>query len=408
MVALGELIAPDLNAIPVLEASDPRLLERAGKQGRVRDAVLVGLGAVRANPHRAGAVLQDHFRAATWLHSAERRFASDAVRDILRWESLLDALVEDPGADEARFRRWLVAKGAEAIETDRPVAAALPDFETSAARFANLPPSMVAAVGRVYGHETAAVLLGLQGRAPVCLRVNARLAQRNEAAQRLASEGVDTVEGAWSPMSLIVVGRSAIEQTQTWKSGWIEVQDAASQCVVDATPRGTVLDLCAGGGGKSLALAARGDRVIASDSRPMALRELQRRAQRAGLAIEVVALDGLPRHVDVLLIDAPCTGMGTLRRHPELRLSWDDQTIPRHASQQRRLLRDALKRVSADVVVWATCSLLVEENEAVWTEEAPTWTGNWTRMDPAHHSTDGFCWGVFSRLDDAGVAAPAP
>jgi 16S rRNA (cytosine967-C5)-methyltransferase len=136
----------------------------------------------------------------------------------------------------------------------------------------------------------------------------------------------------------------------------VEVQDLGSQAIVDfmrVKPGDRVMDLCAGAGGKSLALAAMGARVRAWDIRPAALDELRKRADRAGLRIDI----GPPRgHYDIALVDAPCSGTGVLRRHPENRWKLHSPT-----DVQERLLRDATR--IAPRVVYATCALTLAENE---------------------------------------------
>jgi 16S rRNA (cytosine967-C5)-methyltransferase len=402
LVALVQLSAavrplPDPNRLD-LSASDERLLARAGRPGRLRAAVLDGLAAARRAPLAAAPVLRAHFRAATWLHSAERRFASDLVRDVLRWEQLLDGLVRDPGTDAARLRRLLSARGAAPTTSDLETAVRVPDPVASWARFASLPIAFVRSLWGTYGDATPVVVASLQGRAPLGLRVDLRRATREEAVALLARDGVVAVPGAHAQTALVVDERVQIGGTEAWRRGWIDVQDEASQAVVEALSDGDVLDLCAGAGGKALALAERGRAVVATDLRPDALRELARRADRARVAIRIVDPCDLPARADIVLVDAPCSGLGTLRRHPELRLGW---TTPlRSAAAQRDLIERVVPSVACDAVAWVTCSLLAEENEEI--VEAPHPGASWRRWDPAHHGTDGMTLGV-SRASVAGI-----
>jgi 16S rRNA (cytosine967-C5)-methyltransferase len=156
----------------------------------------------------------------------------------------------------------------------------------------------------------------------------------------------------------VLEGRTNVQLLDAWKSGHVEVQDLGSQAIVDFAFPGEgarVLDLCAGAGGKSLALAALGAQVQAWDVRSHALDELQKRAARARLPIRT----GPPKgRYDLVLVDAPCSGTGVLRRHPENRWKLRFPT-----EVQARLLHDA--RRLAPRVVYATCSLTRAENEAL-------------------------------------------
>lgn len=401
MVALVELTpAPD--CLPPFAPVDPRLLDRAQRPGRIRGAALEALAAARDRPAAAAPVLRAWFRRATWLHSGERRFASDLVYDVLRWERLLDDLVDDAPGDEARLRRLLVGFGASAGSSDRDRAPAIADPVDAWARYASLPPRFVASLARSLGPATAAVLSAMQRRAPLGLRVDLRKATRADVVAALAAEGVVARTGQHSATAVVVEGRIDVERSEPWRRGWVDVQDEASQCVVDAVPPGDVLDLCAGAGGKALAMAERGRRVVATDLRRSALEELGRRASRSGVALQIVAPDDLPRRIDVVLIDAPCSGLGTLRRHPELRLGWGRKGALAGFDTQRELLGGIGRHVRSGAVVWATCSLLAEENEQVADDVGRS--AKWTRWEPATHGTDGMTVGRIS--PDGRAAVP--
>ena len=149
-----------------------------------------------------------------------------------------------------------------------------------------------------------------------------------------------------------------------FQRGWFEVQDLGSQRVshfVDGAGR-TVLDLCAGAGGKALALAAAGAHVTATDVRTAALQELRRRAKRAGAVVRTVHRTAIG-HYDRVLVDAPCSGSGVWRRHPEYRWRLADG-VP--STLQSRLLAEGADAVApGGELVYATCSVFRAENEAV-------------------------------------------
>lgn len=217
-------------------------------------------------------------------------------------------------------------------------------------------------------------LPALLERAPLDLRVN-RL--RGEVADALAifPEAVPTPH---SPIGLRLPEGSRVEESDAWRSGLVEVQDEGSQLLClgcEAGPEMLVVDLCAGAGGKTLALAAEmADRglILASDSDRARLQRLRPRAERAGATIvetrlldpgrEIEALDDLRGKADLVLVDAPCSGTGTWRRNPETRWRISPDRLDRLVALQARLLDigTALLRPGGRLV-YAVCSLLAAE-----------------------------------------------
>ena len=193
---------------------------------------------------------------------------------------------------------------------------------------------------------------------------------------------------------LTVTGRANLLATKAFKSGLFEVQDASSQRLCEhlpIEPGMRVLDLCAGAGGKSLALAAKGAQVVATDIREKALRELGKRAERADADIQLEQ----PSTAQIVLVDAPCSGSGRLRRNPALRWGLTDGT---HIEIQRELLEAATKWVGAGgLLVYATCSLFQRENDH------PTPSG-WSTIEettlwPHIDHCDGFYWRLMRRTE---------
>ncbi|MEP0029291.1 RsmB/NOP family class I SAM-dependent RNA methyltransferase, partial [Qipengyuania citrea] len=212
------------------------------------------------------------------------------------------------------------------------------------------------------------------------------------------------------------------EQWDAFRAGAIEVQDTGSQlaCLaVAARPGETVVDLCAGGGGKTLALAAAMDnqgRLVASDTDRGRLSRLAPRAERAGATCietllldprrEMEALSGLAGQADAVLVDAPCSGTGTWRRNPEARWRLDEAELARLAELQAYLLDIAAQLIKpGGRVVYVTCSLLDEEGagqfEAFLARHPQLQPqamalplgqarGQGIRLAPAHDGTDGF------------------
>lgn len=287
---------------------------------------------IAENQSYAGPILSAALREFHALGSKERPIAGDVLTGMMRHERALTRLDADP------LQAWL--------RLCREGVPALDDPENAYAIAVSLPDWLAAEWWDRLGDDGAlAHARTLAERAPVTLRV---LREGYELPIRHRRVG----------NAIVLEERTNIQLLDAFKDGMVEVQDLGSQTIAErAFPGvgGTVLDLCAGAGGKSLALAAMGARVQAWDVRPGALRELERRARRCRLDIKIAPPDG---RYDTILIDAPCSGTGVLRRHPENR--WKLQ-FPVEA--QRQLVERVRGR--AGRVVYATCALTHQENEAV-------------------------------------------
>lgn len=227
-----------------------------------------------------------------------------------------------------------------------------------------------------FGADTDAQLGALLDRAPLDLRVNTLKATRDAVAAGLDADPVPLIDTA-----LRVRGDLNVETLPAFHDGLIEVQDAGSQfaaAACEAKAGETVLDLCAGAGGKTLALAAamQGEgRLIAADTDRARLRQLEPRAVRARAAIEtrllnpgreMAALGDLTGACDLVLVDAPCSGTGTWRRNPEARWRLTPDRLARFVAEQGRLLKLAAQLVRpGGRLIYVVCSLLPEEGEGV-------------------------------------------
>lgn len=259
---------------------------------------------------------------------------------------------------------------------------------------------------------------GLLERAPLDVRVNT-LKTTREAMLAAIAEAQATPH---APDGLRFSAGTAIEATEAWQNGLIEIQDEGSQLVTRAgraQPGMTVIDLCAGGGGKTLALAgamADSGRLIASDTDRGRLSQLAPRAHRAGASIvetrlldpgrEASALGDLAGQADLVLVDAPCSGVGTWRRNPESRWRLTPDRLGRLVELQSRLLDLARPLVKpGGAMVYIVCSLLDEEGASQvagflarasgWRAADPrlpagTARGTGVRLTPARDATDGF------------------
>ena len=217
-----------------------------------------------------------------------------------------------------------------------------------------------------------------------------------------------------SPWGLRLAGRPALAASRAYRDGLVEIQDEGSQLAAEfagAQPGERVLDLCAGGGGKSLALAAamqnRGH-LVAADISPRRLAETARRARRAGVSIiDLVAADagaGLaPGSFDRVLVDAPCSGSGAWRRDPDAKWRLSPARLEEYRTLEARLLDEAARLVRpGGRLVYMTCSVLASENDAqidAFLARAAGFerVGDDLRLTPARHGSDGFFASLMER-----------
>lgn len=313
-------------------------------------------------------------RARPALGSRERRLLGDVayevVRHLARYRFLADNVAGD--GDEARRLVDLAWPGAPARVDPPP----LPD----AVRH-GLPPWLATRLERQLGSEFLAWVDSIDRPAPVDLRANRIKATPDDVLASLRGAGIDAVPTPHSPLGVRVAEHRDLTRLPALADGLAEVQDEGSQLLVLAlgAKRGeTVVDYCAGAGGKTLAIGAqmRGSgRVVAFDVSAARLAQLAPRLAASGLEnVHTSAISGagdervgrLVGKADRVLVDAPCTGLGTLRRHPDLKWRQNEATLAAFGVEQRAILASAARLVKpGGTLVYATCSVLVEENQAV-------------------------------------------
>ena len=238
------------SALP--DAAD-EALSRAIGQPRLRGAAADALVAARARPTLAGPTLARWFRQARQLGSKERPIVQEAVFGVLRHQALLErAGAHTPVEAVDAWARLVGGERFDALQSEGPV----PDLATAL----SLPQDIAAEWLEALGAQEAAALAGaFSGRAPLCIRANRARTGRDALARRLLAEGLPTKPSALAPDGLLLQRRANLPELGSWREGLFEVQDEASQLLIDAIPLQPgqrVLDLCAGGGGKSLGLAA--------------------------------------------------------------------------------------------------------------------------------------------------------
>lgn len=246
----------------------------------------------------------------------------------------------------------------------------------------------------------------LTERAPIGLRVNMVRASRADAQHELSEMDIDTVTNPRAETALTVLeGARRIRNCGAYTSGNVELQDAASQAAVECVSgTGRVLDFCAGGGGKSLALDAAGWRVTAHDVHAARMRDLPARAERGGHNIAIYLPEELAQVglFDAVFCDAPCSGSGTWRRSPAAKWALTPDGLHGLVSTQADVLDAARSHVSPDgLLYYATCSLLNEENEAqidAFCARHPKWHCTALKRWPVDEWGDGFFLATLTRV----------
>lgn len=259
------------------------------------------------------------------------------------------------------------------------------------------------------GADTVKILDLMRSRAPVYLRVNQAVVTPVQAAEALRDAGIETAAHHLSVGALCALTNPRkIKTSQAFLDGWIELQDAASQAVVDAITicKGArVLDYCAGGGGKALSLAARsGAQVFAHDADPARMRDIPARAARAGVKIDILDTGQLTgaKPFDLVLCDAPCSGSGAWRRAPEAKWRLTLESLAALNEVQAEILDRAAALVAPNgTLAYVTCSLLSQENQrqsASFLIRNPGWELVSDRQLTPLDGGDGFYLAQFRRL----------
>ena len=388
-----------------------------------------GPAAVRARP--ADAVANDFFRARRFIGSGDRRDISERVWRVLRSRRRLGWWLGDHATSRLLVAASLLLEGvryaavAEAFsggrfapaQLSRSEQAMLRRLEGHALEHPSMPSAMRLEVPDwLFSRIGQAELRALQEPAPLDLRVNLLKATREEARAALAAEGLEAAPTPLSPWGLRIEGRRQVTTGPAFRAGLVEIQDEGSQLVaalVDARPGTRVADLCAGAGGKTLALAMtmqnRGQ-LVACDISAARLDGAVRRIRRAGVHnVERHLLEPgdkwikrRARSFDRVLVDAPCTGTGTWRRNPDARLRLAEADLAELLPKQVLLLDQAASLVrTGGRLVYATCSLLAEENEdqvtAFLSRRSDFAQGDVLVLTPARNGTDGFFAAILER-----------
>lgn len=388
----------------------------------------------------ADVALSGYFRGQRQLGRADRAFVAEAVFGVLRRLTWLSALLEGR-KPRALLLAWLsrvqgLPSAAFEDETVRKEVAAIRALPTpgDGLELTSEFPGWV--IDKLCATLTDAEILTLgramQQPAPFDLRVNVAKTSRDAVLARLAKDRIDAAPTRFSPWGVRLSGHPDLSRYVLFESGEIEVQDEGSQLLswlVGARRGEIVADFCAGAGGKTLALGALmhgSGRLYAMDVSEKRLARMKPRITRAGLGNVLpmkldsetdARLDKLAGKCDRVLVDAPCSGLGTLRRNPDLRYRQSAWSVGELRAKQASILRAASALVKpGGRLVYATCSLLPEENESVVEDfiatapfmPVPVETeiarleidlpmSGWLKLSPATHGTDGFFAALLER-----------
>ncbi len=368
----------------------------------VLDRVLAGEPAEKA--------LTKWGRASRYAGSSDRAAVRDFVFDALRCKRSFAAM---GGGMTGRglVLGGLRAAGGESLfdggpHAPEPVTGADAGREPVGAEALDVPDWLLPELAASLGEATDAVLRAMRVRAPVFLRVNLRKTTTAGAVAALAAEGIVAVPHPLALTALEVTGNARkIQTSDVFLNGLVELQDASSQAVVAALPLRDgmrVLDHCAGGGGKALAMAARARLgLYAHDANPRRMADLPGRAKRAGVRVTLRDTPETAAPYDLVLVDAPCSGSGSWRRDPEGKWALNAARLEELVLLQAAILGRAAAMVApGGVLAYATCSLLTRENEAqvaAFKAATPGWTVNDSHRFSPLHGGDGFFLALFTR-----------
>jgi 16S rRNA (cytosine967-C5)-methyltransferase len=392
----------------------------------------------------ADGTLSRYFRDHPKLGSRERGVIAEAVYGLLRNKAIYTSFAESGNGPTMRRMTLLGLADAVSIESLGGLSEEETEWLTRVAEIdRNLMPPLMRSnlpqwlfdklVARDGEAATLQLAHAMNQPAPLDLRVNSLKANRDEVIAALAEAPILCEPTPYAPLGLRVIKKPVLQNLPLFKSGAIEVQDEGSQLlaqIVGAKRGEMVVDFCAGAGGKTLALGAtmrNTGRLYAFDVSDKRLAKLKPRMARSGLSnIHPVLIahenDGkvkrLAGKIDRVLVDAPCSGLGTLRRNPDVKWRQTPEAIAEMNLKQIAILSSAARLVkSGGRLVYGTCSLLDEENEAIAAQflaahedfslvpmkdvlaeqKIALEMGDYLKLLPHQHQTDGFFAAVFVR-----------
>jgi 16S rRNA (cytosine967-C5)-methyltransferase len=410
------------------------------------DAIVDALTVILPARAPADSDLRHFFREHKNLGARDRALVADTVYAALRRRRLLEHVTPSATPREmalaalVKLQGWGIGQIEAALRGDEMAwLAELKALDIDALPFelrADLPDWVIARLRKRMGDDELLELArGLQRMAPLDLRVNSMKAPREAVLDRLDFDKIEAAPARLSPLGVRLREKPALNQHPMFLDGAVEVQDEGSQLLgmlVDPKRGEMVVDFCAGAGGKTLQLGAAMNstgRLYAFDTSDKRLANLAPRLKRSGLSNvfpQRIASENDPKvkrlrgKIDRVLVDAPCTGLGTLRRNPDLKMRQTEEGLAELNVKQRAILASAAMLVKpGGRLVYGTCSLLAEENEEIVAEFLAahpdfrlvpakavlekqgvkvTGTGDFLHLFPHVHDTDGFFAAVMEKV----------
>jgi 16S rRNA (cytosine967-C5)-methyltransferase len=351
------------------------------------------------DPRPADHLIDAFFRQRRYLGSHDRRELAESVYGILRHRRRLQFFIAKVNPDSINHPVWLLAAyklHIEKISLETLQSYALSISSTQIRALAtsgpidlgtqclglrtSFPDWLVEKLQKQLGEsETEKLLEAMNQPPPLTIRVNTVKATREACLHELRKRGYDCMPAKFSPDGIHLTKRANLFAVDLFRNGWFELQDEGSQIIsllLDPKPTWRLADVCAGGGGKTLHLAAlmknRGE-IFAFDLVPQRLENLRQRARRSGIhnvRMQLLQPDEIPAtllgQMDAILIDAPCSGAGVLRRNPDAKWKISTAMVQEMAAKQKQIMSHYAPLLKpGGRLVYATCSLLAEENEDV-------------------------------------------
>ncbi len=418
-------------------------------------AATTAIRSVLSMEYPADAVLRRFFRENPLLGANDRAFVAETVFGVLRHKFYLECLMDLVTPRALLFAYLAKFQGMNLRELTPHVSESEVKWLTTIKSIAvDKQPLAVQAEFPIWLVEKLQAFMSdvdildlgrsLQQPASLDLRVNTIHAKRDNVLEMLKQDGFEAEATPYSPVGIRITGKPAINRHSLFLSGHIEVQDEGSQILgyLLAPKRGDmVVDFCAGAGGKTLLLGALMNskgRLYALDTSEKRLNNLKPRLKRSGLSnlhaqrisnendLKVKRLAG---KIDRVLVDAPCSGLGTLRRNPDLKWRQSPESVQELKQKQAAILAASANLLKpGGRLVYATCSFLLEENqeiieqflathpkfsllsctELLTQQKIPLETGEFLQLSPKSHGTDGFFAAALTIRKDEPLKEPKP
>ena len=384
------------------------------------DTVRFSLSEIFEKKYYADKVIERVLKSNPKMGSNDRGFVAETTYDIVRWWRLLNEVAENNYKTDPisllniistyffvfhnQRAQWKENYGIDFDQLEKRKQ----ELENIPAIKQSIPDWMGELFKKELGSDWEKEMSALNRQASVCLRVNTLKISKKELQHLLYAEKIECSESELSPTALVLKERKNVFSSLLFKDGCYEVQDAGSQCISDFSdvkPGMRVIDACAGAGGKTLHLAALMEnkgRILAMDTEDFKLAELKKRAKRAGAGIvETRKIEGsktikrLAESADLVVLDVPCSGLGTLKRNPDVKWKLNEQFIQEIRTKQAAILEGYSKMVKpGGKLIYATCSVLPSENQEqvqLFLSKNPKFSLEKERnILPSQNNSDGF------------------